>query len=83
MRQLENTYEYLVSLPREKLERPDELTTAILRGLQSQEERAQTDPAPPICDGGSVFHGELGEPEPDPRVPKRPAELAGIEYRAP
>lgn len=55
-----------------------DLNLAITRGLKSQEARAHSDTAPTFCDSGSWFHGELGLPEPDPTVPRRPAELKAL-----
>lgn len=76
---LQRTYEYLGTLSPKQISDPNPLTRAILRGLKSSEARAHTDPAPPLCDGGSLFHGQLGEPEPDPVAPHRPASLEGVD----
>lgn len=68
VRALGRTYDFLLD-PKSKREAPG-LYKAILAGLKQQEADAKRDNAPLFCDEDGV-----GEPEPDPKVPRRPAAL--------
>lgn len=68
VKSLAQTYDYLVALP--ESEKRLTLNKFILLLLPMREEEANTDIAPPFCDKPN-----RGLPEPDPVVPKRPAEL--------
>ncbi len=65
---LKNLYAYLAALPED--EKKLTLNKFILAALPEREKTANTDNAPPFCD-----RPNRGLPEPDPVVPKRPAEL--------
>lgn len=67
---LTRTYEYLGSLTRG--ERMQPLNRFLIRSLPEAENKVRIDPAPPFCD-----EPDVGLPEPDPRIPHRPAELVG------
>lgn len=63
--QLRQTYKYIVALSPE--ERKSTINQFIIRQLPTTEKTARTDRAPAFCDEPNV-----GLPEPDPVVPKRP-----------
>ena len=68
VQQLRNTYEYLLEL--EGVQLHDPLNRALLRQLPMVEARAEEDNAPKFCDEPGI-----GLPEPDEKVPDRPARL--------
>jgi hypothetical protein len=69
--QLRDTYTYLVNLPRNRWDDP--LNKFILSALPEVEQTASIDSAPEYCDEPNV-----GLPEPDPKIPARPAELENV-----
>lgn len=73
VKQLRQTYAYLAQL--RPGERDDSINRFVIERLPETERKARQDTAPEHCDHGSLFHGDLGRPEPDPVVPKRPASL--------
>jgi hypothetical protein len=74
VRQLRSTYAYLISLPPEDIH--SVLNQLVLRELPSTELKAHTDSAPKLCDEpGHYGDKNVGLPEPDPEVPKRPPQL--------
>jgi hypothetical protein len=74
VRSLRATYSYLLSLTPE--ERQSTLNQLVLRELPKTEVEAKTDAAPKLCDQpGRYGDRNVGLPEPDPRIPKRPPKL--------
>lgn len=74
VQQLGQTYKYLASLTPE--ERNQSLNKFILINLPNTEQQALVDRAPEYCDGTVPGTGaDIGLPEPDPKIPDRPAEL--------
>jgi hypothetical protein len=70
---LRRTYAYLAGLrPRELA---DPLNRAVLANLPNVVREAQTDDAPPYCDEKDDQGRDIGLPEPDPVIPKRPPGL--------
>lgn len=68
VRGLRTTYGYLLSLNDQQLHEP--LNQILLGQLRRTESVARHDPAPAFCDNPG-----LGLPEPDPRIPHRPARI--------
>jgi hypothetical protein len=65
---LRRTYDYLLTLS--PTEKRDPINRAVLAGLPRTEADARLDDAPPYCDEPGI-----GEPEPDPTIPRRPIAL--------
>jgi len=76
VQQLRQTYRYLISLTPE--ERQEPLNRFVLINLPDAEQQALVDRAPEYCDGEQPNGDDIGLPEPDPKVPDRPAELVKI-----
>lgn len=72
VRQLERTYRYLMFPERFNDHKGSSLYRVVLKDLPRLEGEASVDTAPEFCDGGSIFHGQLGRDEPDPAIPSRP-----------
>lgn len=68
VKNLRRTYRFLVNYPEDQ--RTDPLYIALIQTLPQTESAARTDNAPLYCDEPNV-----GLPEPDPAVPKRPKSL--------
>lgn len=68
VKRLRDTYAYAVRIPVE--ERGTQLNQAILEQIPQVEMDARLDDAPSFCDEEGI-----GLPEPDSRVPERPASL--------
>lgn len=69
---LKITYQYLDGLTIDQRKTP--INRLVVQQLPQTTATATEDPAPEFCDGGSLFHGELGLPEPDPVIPTPPAD---------
>jgi hypothetical protein len=86
---LERTYRYLAGLTLKQFGSP--INQAIFQQLEDVEDEAMTDQAPEFCDdpgvkaeklwresGGERGAPPVGLPEPDPRVPQRPAGIPPV-----
>jgi outer membrane murein-binding lipoprotein Lpp len=87
VKQLRGTYKYLLRLPPSELRAPtNPLNEAVILQLRETERAATRDSAPDFCDepgADAERRGAepVGLPEPDPKVPRRPAALKGIGAR--
>lgn len=74
VRTLRETYEYFLKLTPAELKQT--INQVILSNVPKTETEAKTDSAPEVCDEpGKYGDKNVGLPEPDPKVPKRPKEL--------
>lgn len=76
VQQLGQTYKYLVSLTPQERDQP--LNRFIIINLPQTEQEALIDRAPEYCDGMAPNGDDIGLPEPDPKVPDRPAALINL-----
>lgn len=73
---LRRIYRYLLSLTAE--ERGERLNQEVAGQLAEAEREAREDDADAYCDEKDPYGNDVGLPEPDLKIPKRPAKLRGL-----